>query len=78
MANVFKFRTNITENAAYSFTIKTYGNVLSAITFLHGLSKEELHQEELDYVDQDYEVLVTVRAEKPHSAVSTINYEVSY
>ena len=57
---------------ADSFTIKTYGNVLSAITFLHGLSKEELHQEELDYFDQDYEVLVTVRAEKPNSAISTI------
>jgi len=56
-----------------SFTINTYGNVLSAITFLHGLSKEELRQEELDYFDRDFEVLVTVRAVKPNSTVSRIN-----
>jgi len=53
---------------ADSFTLKTYGNVLSAVAFLHGLSNEELRPEELDYVDPSYEVLVTVRAVKPNLA----------
>lgn len=44
--------------------VKAYGNVLSAIAFLHGLSAEELKQKELDYHDPDYEVLITVRAVK--------------
>jgi ubiquinone/menaquinone biosynthesis C-methylase UbiE len=45
-------------------TIEAYGNVLTAIAFLHGLAAEELKQEELDYHDPDYEVLITVRAVK--------------
>jgi SAM-dependent methyltransferase len=45
--------------------VETYGNVLAAITFLHGLAAEELRREELDCFDPDYEVLVTVRAVKP-------------
>lgn len=44
---------------------QSYGNVLSAIAFLHGVAAEELKQEELDYHDPDYEVLITVRAVKP-------------
>jgi len=45
-------------------TVKAYGNVLTAIAFLHGLAAEELRREELDYCDPDYEVLLTVRAAK--------------
>lgn len=44
--------------------VKAYGNVLTAIAFLHGLAADELKREELDYHDPDYEVLITVRAVK--------------
>lgn len=50
-----------------NITINAYGNVLTAIAFLHGLASEELREEELDYVDQDYELLITIRAIKPIS-----------
>jgi SAM-dependent methyltransferase len=46
-------------------TIQTYGNVLTTIGSLHGLGAAELSPEELDYCDPNYELLVTVRAEKP-------------
>ncbi len=45
--------------------VEANGNVLAAIAFLHGLASKELHQEELDYRDPDYEVLITLRAVKP-------------
>lgn len=45
--------------------IEVYGNVFSAIAYLHGLAAEELSQNELDYSDPDYEVLIAVRAVKP-------------
>lgn len=45
--------------------VETYGNVLAAIAFLEGLAVEELHQEELDHRDRNYEVIITVRAVKP-------------
>jgi SAM-dependent methyltransferase len=48
--------------------VRTYGNVLTAITVLHGLASEELDRAELDHHDRDYEVLVTVRAVKPMPA----------
>jgi SAM-dependent methyltransferase len=41
-----------------------YGNVLSAIAFLHGILADELHRHELDYRDPDYEVTIAVRATK--------------
>jgi len=44
--------------------ITAYGNVLSANAYLYGLAAEELRQEELDYRDPDYEVLIAVRAVK--------------
>jgi SAM-dependent methyltransferase len=46
-------------------TVEAHGNVLVAIAFLHGLAAQELRPEELDHVDPDYEVLITVRAVKP-------------
>ncbi|MGD8752483.1 MAG: methyltransferase domain-containing protein [Anaerolineales bacterium] len=45
-------------------TVQTHGNVFSAVSFLHGLASEELTQEELDFNDKDYQVLITVRAIK--------------
>lgn len=47
-----------------SITVKTWGNVLTAVAFLHGLAAEELTQDELDYVDTDYPLLTEVRAVK--------------
>ena len=45
--------------------VETYGNVLAAVAFLHGLAVKELRQEELDYDDPDYQVIIAVRAIKP-------------
>lgn len=44
--------------------VNSYGNVLSAISFLHGLAAEEIDREKLDYQDNKFEVLVVVRAVK--------------
>ncbi len=44
------------------FTIDAYGNVLSATAALHGLASEELTNEELDYSDRDFDVIIGVRA----------------
>ncbi len=48
--------------------VTAYGNVLAATAFLHGLAAHELKQRELDYVDRDYELLITVRAVKAEIA----------
>lgn len=50
--------------------VKSYGNVLSAIAALQGMATQELRPEELDYYDPVYQVLITVRAVKPHTNVS--------
>jgi SAM-dependent methyltransferase len=47
--------------------IVAYGNVLAAIAFLHGLASEDLSQVDLDYHDQDYELLLGVRSQKPEN-----------
>ena len=44
--------------------VKAHGNVLTAVAFLHGLAVEELIQEELEYHDPAYEVLIAARAVK--------------
>jgi SAM-dependent methyltransferase len=44
--------------------VGSYGNVLTAMCALHGLAAEELSPRELDHVDPDFEVIVTVRAVK--------------
>jgi len=44
--------------------IRSHGNVLAATAFLQGLATSELRDEELDYEDADYEVLITVRGVK--------------
>src|SRR5207247_757763 len=51
-----------------NIAVQAFGNVLTAISFLHGLAWEELKREELDYHDPDYEVLITLRAIKATQA----------
>jgi hypothetical protein len=41
-----------------------YGNVLSTIAFLEGISAEELKKEELEYKDENYQLLITIKAVK--------------
>jgi SAM-dependent methyltransferase len=53
-------------------TVQSYGNVLTALAFLHGLLHTELRQQELDYHDPDYEMLITIRAVKPASQTMTL------
>jgi len=52
---------------AKNVEVEGYGNVLAAIAFLDGLAAEELLQEELDYHDPDYAVVITLKAIKPES-----------
>ncbi len=46
-------------------TVESHGNVLIAIALLHGLAAEELRREEFACHDPNYEVIITVRAQKP-------------
>lgn len=45
--------------------VQAHGNVLTAIGLLQGIASAELTKSELDFMDPDYEVLITVRCEKP-------------
>ncbi|HEY1754592.1 MAG TPA: glycosyltransferase [Bryobacteraceae bacterium] len=45
-------------------TIEHFGNVLSATSFLYGISAGELTHQELDYAEKGYEVTICVRAVK--------------
>ena len=44
--------------------VSAHGNVLAAVSFLHGLASQELEPEELDFHDPDYQLLITMRAVK--------------
>ncbi len=44
--------------------IATYGNVLAATAFLHGLAAQDLRARELRHEDPQYELVITVRAVK--------------
>jgi len=44
--------------------VESHGNVLTSISFLHGLALEELREEELSHTDPQYQMLITVRALK--------------
>jgi SAM-dependent methyltransferase len=48
-----------------SVQINAYGNVLSAVAFLHGIAAGELAEDELNYCDPDYQLVIAVRAVKP-------------
>jgi SAM-dependent methyltransferase len=52
------------DHFAGSSEVVGYGNVLSAISTLHGLAATELTKEELDHADRDYDVIVGIRAVK--------------
>jgi SAM-dependent methyltransferase len=45
--------------------VQSFGNVLAAISFLHGLAVSELSPQELDHNDPAYPLVVAVRAVKP-------------
>jgi SAM-dependent methyltransferase len=47
-----------------NIAVEAYGNVLVATAFLHGMAAEELTTKELDFKDQDYEALITIKAVK--------------
>ena len=47
--------------------VKSYGNILAAICFLHGIATKELTEKELDYYDPNFEVIITVISQKPDS-----------
>lgn len=51
-----------------SVKVEAFGNVLTAISFLHGLAAADLRKEELDYRDPYYEVTITARAVKSEPA----------
>jgi glycosyltransferase involved in cell wall biosynthesis/SAM-dependent methyltransferase len=53
---------------AANVEVGAHGNVLTAISFLHGLAAEELGEQELKRRTPGYEVLLTVRAVKPGAA----------
>lgn len=44
--------------------VETYGNILAAVAFLHGICAEELTKEELFYKDPDYQITICIRAIK--------------
>jgi ubiquinone/menaquinone biosynthesis C-methylase UbiE len=45
--------------------VRSYGNVLAAISFLEGLAAEDLRRDELNIVDPNYEMIIAIRAVKP-------------
>jgi hypothetical protein len=49
---------------AEQVTVRSYGNVLSAIAFLTGMAHEELSHYELDTSDEYFPVIITVRGTK--------------
>jgi SAM-dependent methyltransferase len=49
---------------AVNVSVEAHGNVFAANAFLQGLAVEDVCQEQLNYCDPDYEVLITVRAIK--------------
>jgi SAM-dependent methyltransferase len=50
--------------------VKACGNVLAAISFLHGFAVEDLRREDLEYCDPDFEVSISLRAVKPKAALT--------
>jgi len=52
---------------AEEVTVTAYGNVLAGVAFLHGLAAGELTREELNLLDNAYELLIGVRARKPEA-----------
>jgi SAM-dependent methyltransferase len=47
--------------------ILAFGNVLASVGFLHGVSAEEIGPRRLDRIDDEYQLVIAVRAVKPTS-----------
>ena len=47
--------------------VQSYGNVLVATALLQGLASDDLTSRELNHRDRDYEMLITVRAQRPRT-----------
>ncbi len=45
-------------------SVKSYGNVLTAVALLHGISQEELKEEELLEHDPNYQIVISIVARK--------------
>ena len=43
--------------------VRSWGNVLACVAFLHGLAQEDLRAEEMDACDPDFQLIVSLRAE---------------
>jgi SAM-dependent methyltransferase len=52
----------------HNVAVRSFGNVLAAISFLEGLAVEDVTLRELDQFDPDYQVTVAVRARKAYIA----------
>jgi hypothetical protein len=50
---------------ADNIKIETFGNVKAAAAFLYGLAQHEIPQNDLDYLDVDYQVIITAVVRKP-------------
>ena len=44
--------------------VKSYGNILTSVAFLQGISAEELTKKEIFHQDDDYQVTITIMARK--------------
>jgi hypothetical protein len=53
------------EYGAVNIEVEPHGNVVAACALLYGLAQEELEQEELERRQDDYEVIVTIKARRP-------------
>jgi hypothetical protein len=53
------------EYGAENVEIEVHGNVVAACALLYGLAQEELTREELELRQDDYEVIVTIKARRP-------------
>lgn len=45
--------------------VESRGNVLACVGFLHGMATDDLERADLDVPDDDYQLVITVRAVKP-------------
>jgi hypothetical protein len=50
--------------SAENISLEVHGNVLVATAYLQGIASDELREDELHYKDNDYPLLITVRARK--------------
>lgn len=48
-----------------AMNVQAHGNVLLAVAYLHGLTIDEVSANDREWQDEDYQLLITVRAVKP-------------